>query len=693
MHSSEYVAATTRTGAEPRYRPIRDYGIIGDCRTAALVGPDGSIDWCCLPHFDSPAVFCRLLDADRGGYFRVGPHEAAHSAMTYLPGTNILETTFQDDTSRLRLVDFMPIRQRDKRRDGSRPDAKDTAATREGDTHNDVAAAHRIDRILTCLEGHSEVEITLKATFDYARQRASVTTPLRQDDAFGAILEAGGRYLVFLVRRLPTLVDIRDGTALAPALQDGVLSVRTRLHAGQGLVAAVNYARDAAEAQALLSSLASHAFPTDLDETRGYWRMWSATCRYNGTYQQAVIRSALTLKLCTFEPTGAIVAAPTTSLPEVIGGVRNWDYRYTWLRDSSLTLEALAHLGYFDEARDYFHFLHDLRLSNADDLRIMYGIRGESDGQLTEQSLDHLEGYRGSRPVRIGNGAARQRQMDVYGEVLDAAYTYLRHEGFRHNGRDRGPARDLRAFARMIADYVEGHWRDDDRGIWEVRGRPRPFVYSRAMCWVALDRACRIAEHHGHHGQVRQWRECADTIHADVEQHGYNDKLQSFVQAYGSDVLDASSLRLPLVGFLPWSDPRVASTVEATKRVLGAPNALVYRYRESAREGGADAAVSGESAVDGLPGKEGGFLACAYWLIDTLSYLGRIEEARLRFEQLLKFAGTLGLFSEELDPETGEQLGNYPQAFTHIGLINCAITLHRAQEGTLIARHEGAHEE
>ncbi|HEY2400907.1 MAG TPA: glycoside hydrolase family 15 protein, partial [Steroidobacteraceae bacterium] len=453
MQQAERIVATTRTGDEPRYRPISEYGVIGDCRTAALIGPDGSIDWCCLPHFDSPAVFCRLLDAERGGYFRLGPQEAAHSSMTYLPGTNILETLFQGDTGRLRLVDCMPIRKRTPHPDLAEQLASllreraphGLAAGMERELGNDVAAAHRINRFANCLEGHMPIELSLKATFDYARQEATIHPLIRQDDLYGAIVSGGGRHLAVLVKRLHTLVTTADATELELIPDNtGVLRLRTTLHAGQGLVALVQYARDEAEAEQKIGELSAHNFHADLAETRAYWRDWSATCRYDGTYQTAVLRSALALKLCTFEQTGAIVAAPTTSLPEAVGGVRNWDYRYTWLRDSSFTLTALERLGYYDEARDYFHFLHDLQIDRGDKLQIMYGIRGESDSQLTEQELPHLEGYKGSRPVRIGNGAAEQRQLDVYGELLDAANKYLHHEGYRHAKQDRGPNRDLR---------------------------------------------------------------------------------------------------------------------------------------------------------------------------------------------------------------------------------------------------------
>lgn len=692
MESSQRVSATAQTGGEPRYRDINQYGIIGDCRTAALIGPDGSIDWCCLPHFDSPAVFCRLLDADKGGYMRLSPARGADAAMTYLPGTNILETIFSNDEGRLRVVDFMPIRKRQPRMGvldhlsgllHHAPDGLNAGLERE--LGNDVAAAHRIDRIATCLAGSMRVEISLKASFDYALKAPRIARELETDESLGAIVSDGSRFLALLIKRQRTLVQSTDGTELEVRQDGDTLWVSTTLHAGQGLVVALNYARDATEARTLLAGLVTHDFEQDVQETRSYWRDWSATSRYDGTYQYAVMRSALALKLCTFEPTGAIIAAPTTSLPEDIGGVRNWDYRYTWLRDSAFTLAALERLGYYDEARDYFHFLHDLQIQSADDLRIMYGIRGESGQALAEQTLDHLEGYRGSRPVRIGNGAADQRQLDVYGEVLDAAYSYIQHEGFRHNHSLRGPNRDLRQFSALIADFVERHWQDVDRGIWEVRGNPRPFVYSRVMCWVAMDRACRLAHRHGHHAHLQRWATTRDQIHADVLRHGYDETLHSFVQAYGTSVLDASNLRIPLVGFLPWDDARIQSTVDVTEKGLCAPHAQVYRYRVPGSDGRGAAMPEG----DGLPGTEGTFLACAFWLIDNLCYLGRVEEARQRFEAILHCAGPLGLFAEELDPATGKQLGNYPQAFTHIGLINSAVTLQRAQEGALIQPGEG----
>ena len=696
---AEQVTATVGDGTEPRYWPIAHYGALGDCRTAALVAPNGSIDWCCLPHFDSPAVFLRLLDADKGGYFQIRPVGQSQATMSYLPDTNILETIFTSDAGRLRLVDFMPVRKRTRANSRMRR-LEELLRLRqltpvevlERETGNDVAAAHRLARMATCLEGSVELELALKATFDYARRDASIELQMTPQGTAGAILNAGERYLVLVVRAVahrgsqPARLRLICG-------DDGVLRLRAPLRAGEGLWAAVNYARGRAEAEALLAALVTHSFPDDLNETRHYWRDWSGNCAYNGTYQYAILRSALALKLCTFEPTGAIVAAPTTSLPEGVGGVRNWDYRYTWLRDSAFTLGALGRLGYFGEARDYFHFLHDLQISSGADIRIMYGIRGEKGEALAEHELDHLEGYRGSHPVRIGNGAAMQRQLDVYGELLDAAYSYEMQQGYQ---KRRGlPNRDLHTLSGVVADYVARHWRDPDRGIWEVRGEPRAFVYSRVMCWVALDRACRMAPDHGHHAEKASWDAARDAIAADVLAHGYSTELRSFVQYFGAELLDAANLRLPMVDFLPWDDERIPATVETTARVLSGESGLIYRYgpnhpRHTASGGGIT--DSDVNPGDGLPGNEGAFLACAFWLVEDLCHLGRVAEARERFEQLLRFAGPLGLFSEEVDPSSGAALGNYPQAFTHIGLVNAAVALEKAQEGTLLA-HPGLHGE
>ncbi len=695
MWNASRVSLTETDAERPRYRPIGQYGVIGDCRTAALVGPDGSIDWCCLPHFDSPAVFCRLLDADKGGYFRVHPADRCSSTLEYVQGSNVLETLFSATTGTLRLVDFMPIRQRRLPPQVIRHLASSIPgmpfglhAGYEREIGNDVAAAHRINRILTCLDGTIEVDIELKATFDFAQRQARIEPQALASGIGGAILSAGGRYLVFFLRFLPSNTGSAYAADVDISASGDTLRTRVSLEAGQRVAVVLNYARDVEEGRKLLDQLCDQDFDADLEETMHYWREWVSACTYSGPYQQAVLRSALTLKLCTFEPTGAIVAAPTTSLPESIGGVRNWDYRYTWLRDSVLTLGALGNLGYHNEARDYFHFLHDLHVRKADEFRIMYSIRGESDGALTEHELPHLEGYMGSHPVRIGNGAATQHQLDVYGEVADAAFHYAMFKGFRHGHRLLEPDRDTREITRLIADYVVENWHALDNGIWEIRGGQRAYVYSRAMCWVALDRACKLARRHNHEEHSERWNAAREAIQRDILEHGFSAELGTFTQAYDNNNLDSANLRLPLVGFLPLTDQRMRGTVDVVGKKLTGEQGLLFRYEpwDVRRDGNKSQA---EEQVDRLPGTEGAFLACTFWLIMDLCHAGRIVEARDRFEKILSFGSPLGLFSEELDQQSGALLGNYPQAFTHIGLVNAAVTLQRAQEGRLSFNPDG----
>jgi GH15 family glucan-1,4-alpha-glucosidase len=619
--------------------------------------------------------------------------------MAYVDESNVLETTFATDQGRLRLVDLMPVRKRQPHAHHLIETLAESAAEHlpawlhnpqaalQREAGNDVAAAHRIVRLATCLEGEITLSVALHATFDYARLQPTIAPQPLADGAAGAVLSAGGRYLIFLVARLPS--NAPGGTAPAIRLEgdEALLRARVSLTTGQRLVVALQYARDASEARASLEMLREHDFEADLDETLAYWREWLSGCQYTGSYQAPVRRSALALKLCTFEPTGAIVAAPTSSLPEAPGGERNWDYRYTWLRDSAFTLGALEALGFHGEARDYFHFLHDLHVRQADHFRIMYGVLGQSGAQLAEQTLDHLEGYKGARPVRIGNGAATQRQLDVYGEVIEAAYYYAMASGFREGGRHQESDRDLRGLFAEVANYVATHCQDLDQGIWEVRGAPRAYVFSRVMCWVALDRACRMAEGHDHHHHIAHWTQARDALRTDILTHGYNQHLESFTQAYGDTVLDAANLRIPLVGFLPGTDERVRNTLRTTGLQLAGPNGLLYRYKRADGAGGGSAmgAAAGTNNVDGLAGQEGAFLACTYWLIHALCHSGQVTEARERFEQMLGYASPLGLYSEEIDPHNGELLGNFPQAFTHIGLINSAVALQMAQEGRLPA--------
>jgi GH15 family glucan-1,4-alpha-glucosidase len=433
------------------------------------------------------------------------------------------------------------------------------------------------------------------------------------------------------------------------------------LHEGERLFFAIGMGRTAQAARRLVENeLHQHDFNQELAHTLHCWREWVASCTYReGPYAEWVERSALTLKLMTYAPTGAIVAAPTTSLPEGLGGVRNWDYRFTWLRDATFTLYALNVLGFTEEARAFTHWLRRLSFANGEDLQIMYGIRGERD--LAEQELPHLSGYYGSAPVRIGNDAAGQKQLDVFGEILDCIHLYRRQGCFERYGETlEGP---LWAMMRSLVDHVCMHWHEPDFGIWEVRGGPRQFVYSKVMCWVALDRGIRTAERLDLEADLSRWRIVRDQIRADILVHGYNTAIGAFTQSYDDTALDAANLLLPLVGFIPPDDPRMRSTVDRIIERLTDEHGFVYRYHSD----------------DGLDGGEGTFTICTFWLVDNLAMQGRIDEARSLFERLLKQGGRLKLFSEEVDAKTGMALGNYPQAFTHIALINSACNLRKAE--------------
>lgn len=678
------VVRTRLEGEDPRYWQIGQYGVIGDCRTAALVAPNGSIDWLCLPHFDSQAILCRLLDADRGGYFQARPADACESSMRYLPATNLLETTFVTESGQVSMLDFMPIRNRQPHESLWEAVANLTPLTAhherahlERDIGNDVSAAHRIDRIITCDSGEVTLSITLKLTPKYATETANIDLRVQQDDALSAILSIDDQYYVAVAKVISGLHGADESQTFGIDQQESEFKAHVLLKAGQRIALALNFARNEREADELLGRLLTRDFDDDVAESLEYWHGWSDKFAYHGPYADMVLRSALALKLCVFEPTGAIVAAPTSSLPEGIGGERNWDYRFTWLRDSSFTLQALGVLGYHGEARDYFHFLHDLHLSNGADFRVMYTIRGESEGALAEQSLHQLEGYMGSQPVRIGNGAATQRQMDIYGELADAALLYAQALGYCAGPRARESPRDLLRLVTVIADFVMDHWQDLDRGIWEVRGPERAFVYSRVMCWVALDRAMQMAA--GHEGSKRHahWQSVADQLRSQIEQQGYSEELKSFTQAYGVDAVDAANFRMLLVNYLPPTDERLRNTVATTGHILNGDSALIYRYRSAEHP-----SRKGEEPAtdDGLKGSEGAFLACAFWYVSNLALMGELDEARKRFERLLEYASPLGLFSEEVDPKSGALLGNYPQAFTHIGLINAAHQLAMAEE-------------
>lgn len=632
------------------YQPINSYGIIGDCHSVVLIAPDGSVDWGCLPDFDSPAIFCRLLDAKRGGYFQIGPSDGAiPGSQRYLSGSTILQTSFASITGKITLTDFMPVKTLSAW--PYRGMDNNTWSDKDG-------SCHCLVRLVECTRGEMSVTMKLKVSPDYAGTHSEVSLI---PNNLGAVMSGGEQHAALAIIGADLLPSFAIDVIQEREEWHPTIEAQFTLHEGERLFFIVGMGRTAQSARRLVEGeLHHHDFDAELAHTLECWREWIAGCTYRGgPYAEWVERSALTLKLMTYAPTGAIVAAPTTSLPEGLGGVRNWDYRFTWLRDATFTLYALNVLGFTDEARAFTHWLRHLSFANGEDLQIMYGIRGERD--LTEQELPHLSGYYDSAPVRIGNGAAEQKQMDVFGEVLDCIHLYRRQGCFERYGETlEGPLWEM---TRSLVDHVCLHWHEPDSGIWEVRGGARHFVYSKVMCWVALDRGIRLAEQLGLEADLPRWRMVRDQIRADILVHGYNTAIGAFTQSYNNTALDAANLLLPLVGFIPPDDPRMRSTVDRIIEKLTDEHGFVYRYHSD----------------DGLEGSEGTFTLCTFWLVDNLAMQGRIDEARSLFERLLKHGGHLKLFSEEVDAKTGMALGNYPQAFTHIALINSASNLRKAE--------------
>jgi GH15 family glucan-1,4-alpha-glucosidase len=602
------------------YLPIDQYGLIGDMRTVALVAVNGSIDWMCMPRFDSPSLFCAILDEQKGGFFRIAPiHEDDVTyKQFYWPATNVLVTRFLSAQGAAELIDFMPV---DERRGEGR----------------------RLVRRITALRGRIEIRMECRPAFDFARDRHE--TVLVET---GAEFHTQGLH-IGLATRTPLRID-GDGViaefALSPG--DSASFVLHELATGEGC--GVHLSEEGAEA----------AFR----DTVAFWRHWVSQCTYRGRWREIVSRSALALKLLTYEPTGAIVAAPTCSLPEGIGGERNWDYRYTWVRDSAFTVYAFLRLGFTEEAKRFFYFISEKCAARSDaSLQIMYGIDGRQ--ELTEEILDHLEGYMGSRPVRVGNAAYDQVQLDIYGELLDAVYLFNKY------GQPIGY--DLWLRIGRIVDWVCDNWEQKDEGIWEVRGGAQHFIYSKMMCWVAVDRALRIADARSFPGNRDRWLKVRDQIYRAIMDKGWSEKRQAFVQHFGSEALDAANLMMVLALFVSPIDPRMLKTLDATllppEQGGLVANNLVYRYNL-------------DQTVDGLTGREGTFNICTFWLVEALTRAGRfepdrLEEARLMFERMLGFANHLGLFAEETSA-TGEGLGNFPQAFTHLALISAAVNLDRA---------------
>ncbi|HZR44390.1 MAG TPA: glycoside hydrolase family 15 protein [Ktedonobacteraceae bacterium] len=633
------------------YQPINSYGVIGDCHSVVLVSPDGSVDWGCLPDFDSPAIFCRLLDAERGGFFQIAPtEETIPGSQRYLRGSNVLQTRFASTAGEIVLTDFMPVETLN-------------AWPYQGMNNNTWAredgSCHCLVRIVECTHGELPVTVRLKVSPNYAASPCEIY--LAPDD-MGALISGEQHVAVSIVgARLlsPFSLDIVND----PEEQHPTLLAQFTLREGECITFALGLGRSAQSARRLVEDeLPRRNFDAELAQTLHCWRKWLSGCAYRGPYEEWVQRSALTLKMLTYAPTGAIVAAPTASLPEYIGGERNWDYRFTWLRDASFTVYAFNVLGFTNEARAFTRWLQRLSYANGEDLQIMYGIRGER--ELTEQELSHLSGYCDSKPIRIGNGAATQKQMDVFGEILDCIHLYRRQGNFERYGETlEGP---LWGMMRTLVEHVCAHWHEPDNGIWEVRGGLRHFVYSKVMCWVALDRGIRAAQQLNLEADLPRWMMVRDQIRADILSHGYNTPVGAFTQFYGSTTLDASNLLLPLVGFIPPDDPRMRSTVDRIMEHLTDEHGFVYRYLT-------------DDTDDGLNGEEGTFSMCTFWLVDNLAMQGRVDEARSLFERLLSYAGRLGLFSEEIDTRNNIALGNYPQAFTHISLINSAINLRKAE--------------
>jgi len=608
------------------YQPIENYGVIGDMRTVALVGMNGSIDWLCLPHFDSPSVFARVLDNAKGGHFSIHPvGPETELKQLYWPDTNVLVTRFLSPHGAAELTDFMSV---DLRGGGA-------------------AEPSKLIRRLTAERGSVEFNVTCRPAFNYARDPHTVHLL-----PHGARFDAPGLRLG-LTTRVP--LEARGA---------GV-GAQFTLDEGESVVFVLHEIR--AEPAERLDSSPREA-EADFRRTVSYWRRWLSQCRYTGRWRETVCRSALALKLLTFEPTGAIVAAPTCSLPEELGGERNWDYRYNWIRDSAFTIYAFLRLGFTREAESYMSFIGGLcKQPGAEDtLQIMYGIDGRRD--LGEQTLDHLEGYRGSRPVRIGNGAYAQLQLDIYGELLDAVYLYNKH--------GEPISYDLWLSLRRFVDWVCQHWREKDDGVWEVRSGRQHFVYSKLMCWVALDRGIRLARKRSFPADIPRWRAERDAVYEELMLEGWDPKRGAFVQHYASSALDAANLMMPLTFFISPTDPRMLSTLDAMMKTPAhgglVSNSLVYRY-------------NAERTSDGLAGGEGTFNICTFWLVEALTragrfHPGRLAEARLMFERMLGFANHLGLYAEETGPR-GEALGNFPQAFTHLALISAAFNLDRALDG------------
>jgi len=613
----------SESGGDVAYHPIEDYGLIGNLRTAALVGKHGSIDWFCFPRFDSPSVFAAILDDKKGGYFRICPTiDDATLKQLYWPDTNILVTRFLSPGGVGEVIDFMPI--------GHRPDESGNGS---------------LIRIVKVLRGTMRFFLECHPAFNYARDKHTTR-----------IVDGGAHF---------NGSGCRLGLRSAIRLQHSGTGVSAEFTLSEGKARSFElYDLDTRRRGAAAKELGPEESERLFGETVTYWRRWISKSAYRGRWREMVNRSALVLKLLTYQPTGAIVAAPTCSLPESLGGGRNWDYRYTWLRDAAFTVYGLMRLGFTEEAMQFSSFL-DARcreLKRDGSLQTVYGIDGRRN--LKEETLGHLEGYMGSAPVRIGNGAYRQLQLDIYGELMDSLYLY--------NKYGTPISHELWSYLRRLTNWVCTHWKDKDEAIWEVRGGRRDFVYSKLMCWVAVDRALRLATKRSFPADWQRWTKVRDQIYESVMKYGWNEKQGTFIQSYDRVALDASLLLMPLVFFLSPNDPRILQTIDAINRSPRegglVSDGLVFRYDV-------------DKTPDGLKGTEGTFNICTFWLVEALTRASRddpkrLYDARLLFEQMLGYANHLGLYAEQISSE-GRALGNFPQAFTHLSLISAAFNLDR----------------
>jgi GH15 family glucan-1,4-alpha-glucosidase len=599
------------------YKRISDYGVIGDMHTAALVGLDGSIDWYCAPRFDSPSVFAALLDARKGGRFQLSPSESFTTKQSYEGETNVLSTIFDSKQGRIKLTDFMPCFME----------------------KGELKGLQEIHRIVDCVEGELGLRIIFQPRLDYARGKTTIL-----ETREGCTAKNQGHQ-----------VNLASSTKLHVSDED-ILTSEFRLSKGQRVVFVLKWGKSPA------IPASRYETAKELSRTVSYWKRWVGHVKYQGPFRANVVRSCLVLKLLQYAPTGAMVAAVTTSLPESIGALRNWDYRYSWIRDNALSVLALSEAGASREALDYARWLINLRRHSKEKLQIMMGVGGESD--IPETTLDHLEGYRRSSPVRIGNAASKQLQLDVYGILADYVY-FLHTLGWT----TRQVYENL---VRYSADQALKEWQSPDSGIWEIR-QQKTFVESTMWCYVALDRASKMARELGYDEDWQRWEPVRKKIKSHILSDGWSEKKKAFTMVFGGEDLDAANLLMPLVGFLPAKDPKMTSTIQRIREELSKDD-LVYRYKID----------------DGQLGKEGAFTVCSFWMVDCLTRLGKLREAEGLLNQLVKRSNHLGLYSEEIDPETGEALGNFPQAYTHMGLITASVHLEEARRKSGLSRYAKA---